>query len=285
MSSNAMSKEALAAAGNEKYAFSSKKEIAYPEGETVIWHGYIRHNFELEGCKGFIVEPPHPAPGLPWSWCLQWAESFVPRTPALQLLDRGFHHVHIDVFETYMNDKGIKIVEKVYDMLQKMHFHKKAALIGMSYGGLFSWRWAAEHPETVGAMYLDAPVCSLSFAGDRDETNTNPTLMPFMQAEYKKHLAAYGVANVEGLRKHPKNPLNNYLPIAKAKIPTLVIRSGQDQSVLPETNIDIMEKLIKDAGGDIEILNRNLYGHHPHGMDDPTPLTGFILRNYPDFEI
>ena len=49
MASNGMSKEALAAAGNEKYAFSSKKQIAYPEGETVIWHGYIRHNFELEG--------------------------------------------------------------------------------------------------------------------------------------------------------------------------------------------------------------------------------------------
>ena len=32
----------------------------------------------------------------------------------------------------------------------------------------------------------------------------------------------------------------------------------------------------------IKIINRNMYGHHPHGMDDPTPLTGFILQNYPD---
>ena len=42
---------------------------------------------------------------------------------------------------------------------------------------------------------------------------------------------------------------------------------------------------IKAAGGDIEIIRRDLYGHHPHGLDDPTPLTSFILRNYPDFEI
>jgi hypothetical protein len=28
-----------------------------------------------------------------------------------------------------------------------------------------------------------------------------------------------------------------------------------------------------------------LYGHHPHGLDDPTPLTGFILQNYPAFEV
>ena len=104
-------------AGTEKYFFETNKKIAYPEGEVVEWYGYRRHNFELEGCKGFIVEPPHPAPGLPWHWCTQWAEAFVPRTPALQLLERGFHHVHFNVFETYFNDEGIAKVEKFYAML------------------------------------------------------------------------------------------------------------------------------------------------------------------------
>lgn len=286
MAERGMSYSSLKSAGTEKYAFQSKKNIAYPEGEVVEWYGYRRHNFELDGCKGFIVEPPHPAPGLPWSWCLQWAEAFVPRTPALQLLDRGFHHVHLDVFSTYMNDEGVKKLEKFYDMLQKMHFHKKAALIGMSYGGLFSLRWAAEHPETVGAMYLDAPVCSFAFTAERLEQKYLPEqLAVFARTEYAKHLVAYNVQDIEGLRNHPKNPLNNYLPIAEAKIPMLVIRSGQDLSVIPETNIDVLEERIKAAGGDIEIIRRDLYGHHPHGLDDPTPLTSFILRNYPDFEI
>ena len=153
MANNSMSYAALTNAGKEKYLFSNRNQIDYPAGETVEWYGYRRHNFETEFGKGFIVEPPHPAPGLPWSWCLQWAEAFVPRTPALQLLERGFHHVHFDVFATYMNSEGVKKLEQFSDMLQKMHFHKKAALIGMSYGGLFSLRWAAEHPETVGAIY------------------------------------------------------------------------------------------------------------------------------------
>ena len=281
-----MSYGALVAAGTEKYAFQSTKKIAYPEGEVVEWYGYRRHNFELEGCKGFIVEPPHPAPGLPWSWCLQWAEAFVPRTPALQLLERGFHHVHLDVFSTYMNDEGVRILEKFYDMLQKMHFHKKAALIGMSYGGLFSLRWAAEHPETVGAMYLDAPVCSFAFAAERNiKPETSASIVEFMKKESEKHFVAYNVSDLDGLRNHPKNPLNNYMPIAEAKIPTLVIRSGQDLSVIPETNIDILEERVNAAGGDIQVIRRDLYGHHPHGMDDPTPLTSFILSHYPDFEI
>ena len=155
----------------------------------------------------------------------------------------------------------------------------------MSYGGLFSLRWAAEHPETVGAMYLDAPVCSLSFAADRLTERAPQAFLDFNRKEAEKHFVAYNAPDAEALKNHPKNPLNNYLPIAEAKIPMLVIRSGQDQSVIPETNIDVLEERIKAAGGDIEIIRRDLYGHHPHGLDDPTPLTSFILRNYPDFEI
>ena len=284
MAENSMTYAALTSAGKEKYLFNSGAKVQYPAGEVVEWYGYRRHNFELDGCKGFIVEPPHPAPGLPWSWCLQWAEAFVPRTPALQLLERGFHHVHMDVFSTYMNDEGVKKLEKFYDLLQSMHFDKKAALIGMSYGGLFSLRWAAEHPETVGAIYLDAPVCSLSFTAERVVDASLPSLKTFLEGETAKHYKAYNVNTPEELRKHPKSPLNNYQPIAEAKIPILAIRSGQDQSVIPETNIDIFAERLSAAGGNIQVIRRDLYGHHPHGLDDPTPLTGFILDHYPEFK-
>ena len=274
--------EQLQSAVQNRYLFSDNNPIAYPGTETVEWYGYKRHNFELDGRKGFIVEPPHPAPGLPWSWCLQWAEAFVPRTPALQLLERGFHHVHFDVFSTYMNEEGVQALEKFYALLQSLHFNKKAALIGMSYGGLFSLRWAASHPETVGAMYLDAPVCTISFASERNESNEKPEKVKSWQNEMQGHLKAYKVDSHEGLLHHPLNPINNYMPIVEANIPTLVIRSGQDTTVLPETNIDVLEQRILAAGGNIQIVRRNAYGHHPHGMDDPTPLTDFILRHYPE---
>ena len=273
---------ALLSAGTERYSFSKQNRIQYPEGEVVNWHGYRRHNFELDGRKGFIVEPPHPAAGLPWSWCLQWADAFVPRTPALKLLERGFHHVYFDVFSTYMNEEGVKALEKFYAMLQKLHFHKKAALIGMSYGGLFSLRWAAEHPETVGVMWLDAPVCSLGFAAERNERNASPQILKSMQGEAQKHFTAYQVSDLKGLLDHPLNPLNNYLPIAKAGIPILAIRSGQDQTVLPASNIDELEKRIREAGGKIQVNRRDYFGHHPHGLDDPTPLADFILQYYPE---
>ena len=38
---------------------------------------------------------------------------------------------------------------------------------------------------------------------------------------------------------------------------------------------------IQAAGGDITIIRRDYYGHHPHGLDDPRPLADFILQYYP----
>ena len=271
--------QALDLAGTENYRTEGRKNITYPGTETVEWYGYTRHNFELDGHKGFIVEPPNPAPGLPWHWCMQWAEAFVPRTPALKLLDRGFHHVHIDVFSTYLNKEGVAVLEKFYRMLMDLGFYPQAVLTGMSYGGLFSFRWAAEHPETVAAIYADAPVCDLGF-GVHNDGSVARELHSHFFVEAEKRAVAYGV-KVEELSSHPLSPNNNVRPIADAKIPIFCIRSGQDQSVVPEQNIDIFAKRLKEAGGVIEILDRPLYGHHPHGLDDPQPLVDFILRNYP----
>lgn len=257
----------LAVAGFETIELEKRNFIDYPGDEVVEWYGFRRHNFELEGCKGFIVEPRNPAPGLPWCWCTQWAEAFVPRTPALKLLERGFHHVHFDVFATRMNPEGIKKVEAFYAMLRSLHFHPKAALIGMSYGGLFSLRWAQEHPETVGAIYLDAPVTDLAFAR--------------MESESEINAAAYGV-KPEELSAHPLSPNNNLQAIADAKIPILCLRSGQDQTVIPQSNSDLFAERLLAAGGKIQVVNRALNGHHPHGLDDPTALADFILRYYPE---
>ncbi len=272
----------LEAAGTERYTFTDQKySINYPEGEITTWYGYRRHNFVLNGRKGFIVEPPHPAAGLPWTWCLQWAEAFVPRTPALKLLERGFHHVHFDVFDTYMNEEGARCLKEFYDMLQVLNFNRQAALIGMSYGGLFSLRWAAEYPETVGGIYLDAPVCSLAFAAERNSGNARPEVIDYYQSEAQKHFRAYAVNSYQELMDHPLSPLNNFRSIAEAGIPILAIRSGQDQTVLPESNIDLFAQRLLQAGGKIQVINRSYYGHHPHGLDDPTPLADFILQHYP----
>ena len=123
----------------------------------------------------------------------------------------------------------------------------------------------------------------MAFASARSAADATPQMLEVMQSEGEKNIAAYGVETHEELQNHPLSPLNNCKPIADAKIPILVIRGAQDQTVLPQSNIDIFEQKIKSAGGNITVINRDCYGHHPHGMDDPRPLMDFILRHYPEF--
>jgi pimeloyl-ACP methyl ester carboxylesterase len=271
----------LAIPGFADIELKKRNIINYPQGEITEWYGFVRHNFEIDGYKAFIVEPRFPATGLPWSWCTQWAEAFVPRTPALKLLERGFHHVHIDVFSTRMNPEGIKVVKKFYDLLLSLGFNSKAALIGMSYGGLFSLRWAEEFPETVGAIYLDAPVTDLGFGFNRDKTNALEKNIANLAHEAEVNAAAYGV-KPEELSAHPLSPNNNYQKIAETGIPILCLRSGQDLTLDPVTNCDTFAERITAAGGNFQMVDRPLNGHHPHGLDDPQALVDFILNYYPE---
>jgi len=90
-------------------------------------------------------------PGVP--------DAFTDRTGVLQLLDQGFHHVHIVVGNTFGSPSALQHFDAFYEALQKGGLAKKGALIGISRGGLYAYNWAARHPEAVSCIYGDAPVC------------------------------------------------------------------------------------------------------------------------------
>ncbi len=48
-------------------------------------------------------------------------------------------------------------------------------------------------------------------------------------------------------------------------------------------NDGLRERRLLEAGGNIQMARFDLYGHHPHGLDDPAPLADFIFRHYPGF--
>ena len=130
-----------------------------------MWYGYRRTKFDFNGRTAWVVEPScTPKKGVPWTWTMQWAEAFVDRTGVPDLLAKGYHHVTLDVFNTRMDDDGLKACAAFQDFLVKeLGFVKKCNLIGMSWGGFFSVRYAATYPQNVRRIYLDAPL--LNFDG------------------------------------------------------------------------------------------------------------------------
>ena len=217
-----------------------------------MWYGYRRTKFEFKGRKAWVVEPScTPKKGIPWTWTMQWAEAFVDRTGVPDLLAKGYHHVTLDVFDTRMDENGLKACAEFQDFLVKeLGFVKKCNLIGMSWGGFFSTRYAAAYPQNVRRIYLDAPL--LNFDGFNVMS-----IGPWANS-----------APADGKwTNDPRMPVNLAPQIVKGDIPVLLLYGGQDQTVPPASNAELFAARFKAAGGRIDVEKRGGFGHHPHGVD------------------
>jgi len=249
-------------AGNDKNATIAEiAKTCAVKGEDKF-HGYDRVTFDFKGHEAWIVFPKDgkAREGKPWTWTMQWATAFVPRTHVPQMLADGYHHVTILQYDEKMDERGIALSAAFQKFLvETLGFAPKANLIGMSWGGFFSVRYAAAHPENVRKIYLDAPL--LSFQKFR-----------FGNGSWDARMPADGLWIVD-----PEMPVNKTEAIAKAGIPVLLLYGGQDQTVPPEYNAELFEKRFKNAGGDIKVVQRGGFGHHPHGVDlDDTTIKDFF---------
>ena len=233
------------------------------------WYGYKRTVFDFEGHEAWVVSPKcEPAAGLPWTWTMQWAEAYVDRTGVLDLLAKGWHHVTIDTFRHRMDEEGLRVSRAFQKFLvEELGFAQKANLVGMSWGGFFSTRYAAAFPECIGKIYLDAPL--MNFDGFAKVGGT-PTENAARIGPWANMPPADGNWSAD-----PRMPVNMADPLAKAGIPILLLYGGQDATVPPSRNCELFAERFKAAGGKIDIRHRGLYGHHPHG-EDPNKTSSIV---------
>ena len=219
-----------------------------------VWYGYSRIVFDFEGHQAWIVEPKGEwRDGHPWTWTMQWAEAFVERTGVLDLLSKGWRHATIDTYKHRMDDEGLRISRAFQKYLvEKLAFAPKARLVGMSWGGFFSVRYATAFPECVDRIYLDAPLLTLGGGFDAMMDVGPWAKMPPKDGDWLAD---------------PRMPVNMGEALAKGGIPILLLYGGQDQTVNPALNCEPFAARFKAAGGDITIRKRPAFGHHPHGEE------------------
>ena len=223
--------------------------------------------FEYEGCEAWVVEPATPAKGDPWVWCMEWPTAFQDRTGVKALLEAGYRWVsfnpayapHIKVTEGNQSDEMIAKRLKYQKFLVKtLGLEEKCGLIGMSWGGFYSVRYASAHPECVKAMYLDAPLLDFS------------TLSGFKAKSWKNYVKYWPTISADYVGAD--DPMQPVAPvraerIAKAGIPVLCISGGRDGTVPPERNILRFAEAFEKAGGHLKLWRDNRRGHHPHGLE------------------
>ena len=242
------------------------------------WGGGKRTIFDFNGRRAWLVEPAQTAKGRPWVWTMQWMGFFTERTGAVDLVKNGYCHVHLEAFDTRADDEGLKTLAAFQDYLVgELGLAPKADLIGMSWGGFYSVRYANAYPDKVARIYLDAPLLGFrNFMCSAEAETAAERIGPWSKAE---------PADGNWL-DDPRMPVNMAASIARAKIPVLLLYGGQDQTVDPSVNCELFASRFKAAGGDIAVECRSNYGHHPHGLDvaDVQKIVNFFTEKRTDRE-
>ena len=255
-------------------AFSESKSSTrapFP-GAKSEWNGFDRYDFEVDGVKALVVVPSQPAAGHPWIWRAEFFDHR-PETD-LALVKKGFHLVFINVGNTFGCPDAMSHWTALYKLLTKKYgLSKKPALEGLSRGGLYVYNWAAANPKKVSCIYGDNPVCDFkSWPGGKGKGPGSPD-------DWKLLLQCYHFDSEAQALAYDKNPIDNLKPLAKAKIPVLHLCGDADEVVPYDENTAILKQRYEKLGGHIEVIIKKGFKHHPHGLDDPTPIVDFVLKN------
>jgi pimeloyl-ACP methyl ester carboxylesterase len=152
-------------------------------------------------------------------------------------------------------------------------FSTKPALVGLSRGGLYCYNWAIANPTKVSCIYGDAPVCDFkSWPGGKGKGKGDPKNWSFV-------LKLWNFKNEAEALAYKGNPVDRLAPLAENHVPLLHVYGDADDVVPAEENTTLLAKRYQALGGSITLIAKPGVGHHPHGLDDSTPIIEFILKH------
>jgi hypothetical protein len=248
-----------------------RAETAFP-GKATDYHGFDRFDFVVDHCKAIVVAPKRAAPGKPWIWRAEFFD-IAPETD-LALLNQGFHLAFLAVGNTFGCPSAMKHWDVFYgEMTRTYGLSPKPTLEGLSRGGLYVYNWAAANPHSVSVIFGDNPVCDFkSWPGGKGKGPGSP-------GDWQSLIKDYGFASEADALAYTKNPVDNLLPLAKAQVPILHLAADADEVVPYAENTVLLKERYEKLGGKMEVIVKHGFGHHPHGLTDPTPAVDFILAH------
>lgn len=232
--------------------------------------GHRCHDVTLAGRPGFLMEPSHPRPGQPWVWKAEFPDTWTEADRAL--VDAGFHLAHLVVGNTFGSPPALALWDRFYAALVAAGLSSRPVLFAISRGGLYAYRWAADHPQAVAGIVADNPVCDFrSWPGGRDGGPGSPW-------DWSLLLQCYDFADEAEALAYPGQPIDRLAPLAAARIPLLHRVGDADEIVPVASNTQKLADRYRALGGCIEVLTTPGGLHHPHGLPDPAPIVEFCCR-------
>jgi pimeloyl-ACP methyl ester carboxylesterase len=126
----------------------------------------------------------------------------------------------------------------------------------------------------VACIYGDAPVCDFkSWPGGKGTGKGSA-------GDWSQLQRHYGFASEAEALAFNGNPVDQLAPLAKAKVRLIHVVGDTDDVVPVAENTSLIESRYQALGGRIQVIHKPGVGHHPHGLDDPTPVVTFIRESF-----
>lgn len=239
---------------------------------TGDWNGFAKHDLQIAGKTVTVVAPQKAAAGKPWVW---HGEFFGHKpAPDIALLGKGFHVVQMRISDMLGCPAAVSLWDECYrELTTKYGFSATPALVGLSRGGLYCYNWAIANPDKVACIYADAAVCDFkSWPGGKGKGKGS-------KRDWGLVMKLWGFKDEDEALAYKGNPVDNLEPLAKHKVPLLHVFGDADKTVPWDENTGLVEERYRALGGPITLIRKPGVDHHPHGLDDSTPIIDFIMKH------
>lgn len=251
------------------YPLNISKGIKEPTTEK-SFYGFKDFEFTFKGRQAHVVQPKNAIKGKPWIWRAR----FFGNEPQadIALLERGYHLVYCDVQELYGNKEAIQLWDDFYVYMQKLGLAKKAVLEGFSRGGIYIYAWASLNPKKVACIYADNAVMDVkSWPGAFGKSRGS-------KKDWEIYKTDFGYQTDEQAKLAKDSPMDKVNAIVKGKYPMLHVIADEDEAAPIAENTIPFAKLVTAAGGNITIIHKPGFKHHPHSLANPQPIVDFVLK-------
>jgi len=233
-----------------------------------MWNEFETKEFVFADRKAVIVYPKV-KPNGKMLLKLEYLDAF----PGfdIAMLNRGYYLIFLYHQSRWAPDTETNITaDFVRHCAKELNADSRCILEGASCGGLQAARLAQLHPELVASMYLDNPVLnilSMAGLGACDE--------PDLKYFWREIVDTFGV-NRSNIINFRNSPIDHMQTLIDNDIPVIMIHGNGDTMVIYEENGKVLEDFYKEKGGKLKLITRSMGKHHPHGLDDPTPIINFV---------
>ena len=218
--------------------------------------------FQFNGYTGTVIIPEKP--NGKWIWKTEFLYAFDQAERAL--VEQGYTRVNYGISDKYGSYNAVRLMYKFYNFVVKeFDLDEKCSLFGFSRGGLYAFNFALFYPECVEKVYLDAPVLDMK------------SWPPKGSVEQAQAFEEYGL-NEDTWLTFKGNPIDNLDEFFSLNLPLLLIAGGKDEVVAFEENSGKLIAYCKEKGIEITSIVKPEGLHHPHSLDDVTPIVEFIKK-------